>query len=102
MVDWNDIKKAFESNVKSEEQLRMEQEQRLLESIAQYLSAQKGTSSVKGYKPEEVAAFLQKSIPEIKQLLGGEWAGLSDDKLDTLVYTLVKKVRKSENIISWQ
>lgn len=102
MVDWNDIKKAFEGNIKSEEQLRIEQEQRLLESIAQYLSAQKGTSSLKGYNPEEVAGFLQKSIPEMKQLLGGEWTTMSDDKLDTLVYTLIKKVRKSENIISWQ
>ncbi|MBQ7925767.1 MAG: hypothetical protein IJ335_05670 [Lachnospiraceae bacterium] len=102
MVDWNDIKRAFEGNVKNEEQLRMEQEQRLLESIAQYLSAQKGTTSVKGYKPEEVAEFLQKSIPEVKQLLGGEWADISDDKLDTLIYTLIKKVRKSENILPWK
>lgn len=54
-----------------------------------------------GYRPEEVNAFLQKPLAEIKGCLGGEWLTMSDDSLETLIYSLSKKVKKSENMIQW-
>lgn len=101
MVDWNDIKKAFEGNTKSEEEIAIENEQKLLKAIANYLCAQKGVSAVQGYKPEEVNAFLERPIDEIVLVLGGEWSEMNREKLDTLVYTLAKKVKKSDALLPW-
>lgn len=101
MVDWNDIKKAFEGNTKSDEEIAIENEQKLLKAIANYLCAQKGVSAIQGYKPEEVSAFLQRPINEIGICLGGEWAQMPPEKLDTLVYTLAKKVKKSDTLMPW-
>lgn len=101
MIDWNDIKKAFEGNTKSDEEIAIENEQKLLKAIANYLCTQKGVSAIQGYKPEEVSAFLEKPIAEIASILGGEWAAMNPEKLDTLVYTLAKKVKKSDALLPW-
>ena len=101
MVDWNDIKKAFEGNTKTDEEIAIENEQKLLKAIANYLCAQKGVSAVQGYKPEEVVAFLARPVNEIMICLGGEWAQMAPEKLDTLVYTLTKKVKKSDALMPW-
>lgn len=57
MADWNDIKKAFERDAQKAEKVFMENEQSLLKSIANYIGSEKGISSVKGYKPEEILVF---------------------------------------------
>ncbi|MBQ8821938.1 MAG: hypothetical protein IJZ82_04800 [Lachnospiraceae bacterium] len=101
MVDWNDIKKAFEKDYKSPEQLQLETEQRLITTIAAHLSSQKGLTSLQGYKPAEITAFLEKPIAEVKKLLGGEWAAMEDDKLETLFYTLTKKLKKADGLTQW-
>lgn len=101
MADWNDIKKAFERDAQKAETNFMEKEQRLLKSISVYLCNQKGVSAIQGYDPEEATAFLQKPVSEIKNCIGGEWLSLSDEDLETLVYSLEKKVKKSGNIINW-
>lgn len=101
MVDWNDIKKAFEKESKKEEDIMIENEQKLHKSISIYICAQKGVSPLQGYKPEELTTFLEKPISEIKQCLGGEWLEMSDDKLELLAYTLNKKVKKSSSLIEW-
>lgn len=101
MVDWNDIKNAFERDAQKAEQQFMKNEQTLLKSIAKYLSSLKGESAVQAYKPEEVLGFLEKPVAEIKSCLGNEWADLTDDKLETLIYSLSKKVKKSDNLIEW-
>lgn len=102
MVDWNDIKKAFQTDIKTPEQIQFETEKRLLANIADYLSLPKGVSSVKGYQPEEVSEFLSKPVSEIRQILGGEWLEMDEDKFDLLIYTLIKKVKKSEKLLEWQ
>ena len=101
MVDWNDIKKAFERDAQKKEQVYVTNEQNLLKSIANYICSQKGISTVQGYKPEEIIAFLEKPLAEIKNCIGGEWLNISDEDLETLIYTLTKKVKKSDNIIEW-
>jgi len=101
MVDWNDIKKAFQTDIKTPEQIQFETEKRLLSNIADYLSSAKGMSAVKSYKPEEVSAFLERPVSEIRQILGGEWLQMDEEKFDLLVYTLTKKVKKSENLLEW-
>lgn len=101
MVDWNDIKKAFEKDYKTPEQIQIETEQRLITTIAGHLSSQKGLTSLQGYKPVEITGFLEKSIPEIKNILGGEWAAMEDDKLETLIYTLTKKLKKADGLTQW-
>ncbi len=100
MVDWNDIKKAFESE-KTPEQLEQERERRFLASVAEFLSSGKGVSSIMGYHPEEISAFLEKAPAEIQKLLGGEWAEMEEKQLDLMVYNLLKKVKKSENLLEW-
>lgn len=101
MADWNDLKKAFERELNKEEENFVANEQKLLKGIANYLCAQKGVSAIQGYKPEEVIEFLEKPIAEIKKCIGGEWENLEDSKLENLIYSLVKKVKMSGNIISW-
>ena len=101
MVDWHDIKKAFERDADKAEREFMESEQGLLKAIANYLSSDKGISALQGYKPEDVLTFLDKPVAEIKECIGGEWAALSDEKLETLIYSLSKKVKKSDNLLEW-
>lgn len=101
MADWNDIKKAFERDAQKAEDAFFEKEQTLLKSVANYICSQKGVSALQGYKPEEVIAFLEKPIAEIKSILGNEWQHMEDDSLETLVYSLSKKVKKSDTMISW-
>ncbi len=101
MVDWNDIKKAFEADYKTPEQLQLETEQRLITTISEHLSFQKGLTALQGYKPAEITSFMEKPVSEIKQLLGGEWAAMDDDKLDTLIYTLTKKLKKADGLTQW-
>lgn len=101
MVDWNDIKNAFERDLNKQEETLLENEKKLLKAVASYLSSEKGMTPLQGYKPEEVAEFLEKPIPEIKNLLGGEWADTEDSKLDTIIYTLIKKVKISNSLMPW-
>ncbi len=101
MVDWNDIKKAFERDAQKEQNAFMENEQHLLKSIASYVGSQKGGSAIQEYSPTDVLLFLQKPITEIKACLGGEWLSTDDEKLETLVYSLTKKVQKSSTLIPW-
>lgn len=101
MADWNDIKAAFERDARKAEEAYAQNEQNLLKSIANYICSQKGISAVQGYKPEEILAFLEKPATEIKSCIGGNWASISDENLETLIYTLTKKVKKSGNIIEW-
>lgn len=101
MVDWNDIKNAFERDAQKAESAFMENEQKLLKSVSNFLCEKKGVSPIQGYDPEEAIVFLERPIPEIKSCIGGEWAAMSDDDLGTLIYSLSKKVKKSGKIINW-
>lgn len=101
MADWNDIKNAFERDAKKAENAFMENEQKLLKSITNYICEKKGVSPIQGYDPEDAIAFLEKPVTEIKSCLGGEWASMSDDNLETIIYSLTKKVKKSGKIINW-
>ncbi|MBE5884068.1 MAG: hypothetical protein E7291_06590 [Lachnospiraceae bacterium] len=101
MADWNDIKKAFERDAQKANQALVANEQRLLKSIANYLCSQKGVSAVQGYKPEEVMVFLEKPVTEVKTCLGGDWLSMDDESMETLIYTLSKKVKKMGNLIQW-
>lgn len=94
MADWNDLKKAFEKDLVKKAQDVLD-EQNLLETIAKHLAKDKGISALQGYDVDEMLEFLQKPASEIKKIIGGEWETLDDDKLDTLVYSLIKKVKKS-------
>lgn len=101
MADWHDIKKAFERDAARAEKKFINDEQTLLKSIAEYLGTQKGVSTLHNYKPEEILVFLNKPVEEIKECLGGEWINVSDDSLATLVYSLTKKVKKSDTLTTW-
>ena len=102
MADWNDLKNAFERDVKKAEEDFASKEQKLLKHVTIYLCEKKGVSPLQGYAPNEAIAFLDKPVKEIKECLGGEWAGMNDVDLEPLVYSLSKKVKKSGNIINWQ
>lgn len=95
MADWNDLKKAFEKDLSKQEQQFIVDEQSLLESIAKYLAKNKGISALQGYDTDEMLAFLQKPASEIKKAIGGQWETIDDSQLDTLIYSLTKKVQKS-------
>lgn len=99
--DLNALKKAFERELNKEEKKSFENEQNLLKAITVHLCKQKGVSPIQGYKPEEVIHFLEKPVAEIKSCVGGEWASMPDDKLENLIYTLTKKVKKSDKLTTW-
>lgn len=99
--DLASLRKAFERELKKEEENAIENEQNLLKAITVYICNKKGVSPIQGYKPEEVLIFLDKPLSEIKSLVGGEWATMPDDKFETLVYTLTKKVKKSDKLTTW-
>ena len=95
MADWNDLKKAFEKDFNKQAQQFVLDEQKLLESIAVYLAKEKGITALQGYDTDEMLEFLQKGAGEIKKAIGGQWETLDDGQLDTLIYSLIKKVKKS-------
>lgn len=101
MADWNDIKNAFERDAKKAESNFMEKEQKLLKSITIYLCSKKGVSPIQGYEPDEAIEFLDRPISEIKNCIGSDWTDIEEDELETLVYSLSKKVKKSGKIIEW-
>lgn len=101
MADWHDIKKAFERDAAKAERQFIKDEQTLLKAIAEYIGTQKGVSTLHNYKPEEILRFLEKPVSEIKECLGEDWNTVSDDTLSTLIYTLSKKVHKSESLTTW-
>lgn len=99
--DLNTLKKAFERELRKEEETDLENEQNLLKDITVYICNQKGVSPIQGYKPEEIITFLTKPIAEIKACVGGEWASMPDGKFSNLIYTLSKKVKKSDKLTTW-
>lgn len=101
MVDWNDIKKAFEKDVKKEEDIFLENEQRLHKDVTMYVCNLKGVSPIHGYHPQDLIEFLDRPSSEIQKLIGGEWLEMDPNKFDSLVYSLSKKVKKSTNLVEW-
>ena len=99
MADWNDLKKAFERDLEKQEKQFQLDEQALLEAIAKCLANNKGISALMGYDTDEMLAFLQKPVSEIKQIVGGDWAQLEDIQLEPLIYSLAKKVKKSISLL---
>lgn len=96
-----DLRKAFERELRKEAETTAENEQKLLKQITLYVCSQKGVSPIQGYKPEDIAAFLGKPSTEIQACLGGEWAAMDKNKFENLVYTLYKKVQKSDKLTTW-
>lgn len=99
--DLNDLRKAFERELRKEEENSVENEQNLLKAITVYLCKQKGVSPIQGYKPEEIIAFLEKPVSEIRECVGSEWASMPNDKFENLIYILTKKVKKSDKLTTW-
>ncbi|MBQ9989736.1 MAG: hypothetical protein IJP31_02150 [Lachnospiraceae bacterium] len=99
MADWNDIKKAFERELNKQEETFYSNEERLLQHIANHLGSDKDVSVVKGYKTDEVLEFLKKTPAQIKEALGGEWSEMDNSAIETLVYSLTKKVKKSADFL---
>ena len=101
MADWNDLKKAFERDLNKQAEQFVMNEQNLLESVAAYLAKEKGTSALQGYDTNEIVDFLKKPISEIKASVGGQWETLDDKQLEVLVYSLIKKVKKSVSFLDF-
>ena len=101
MADWNDIKKAFERDAKKAEETYADLEQKLLNAVANFVCSQKGLSSIQGYNPADILAFLEKTPSEVKALLGADWLTVDDAKMENLIYSLSKKVQKSNSLIPW-
>ena len=100
MADWNDLKKAFENELNKQEKKFMLDEQSLLETIARHLAKTKGLSALQGYDTDEMLAFLAKPIAEIKKEVGGPLASFDEKQLDSLIYSLTKKVQKSASLLN--
>ena len=101
MADWHDLKKAFERDLIKEEKKFIANEQKLLKDIAKYLGSQKGMTAVQVYRPEEVLEFLEKPVSEIKNCIGQEWIDVENSQLEVLIYSLTKKVIKSDSLTTW-
>ncbi len=99
MADRNDIIRAFERELNKQEEVFYSNEEKLLKSIANHLSEGKGISAVRGYNTDEVLHFLQKPACEIKAILGGSWQDMDNSDVETLVYSLAKKVKKSADFL---
>lgn len=99
--DLNELRKAFEKQIRKEEDTSTENEQKLLKAITIYVCKQKGVSPVLGYKPEDILTFLEKPVSQIKECLGGEWGEFPNEKLEDLIYILNKKVKKSDKLTEW-
>lgn len=99
MADWNDIKKAFEADMKKEDESVEATERKILKSVTFYISSLKGVSPLQCYEPKEISSFLEKPVSEIRSCLGSDLDSISDAKMETIIYTLSKKVKKSGNIL---
>lgn len=99
MADWNDLKMAFERELKKQEKKFVTDEQTLLEAIAVHLGSSKGTTALMNYDIDEMLDFLQKPLSEIKETIGGDWKDIDDSVLNPLIYSLTKKVKKSTTLL---
>ena len=99
MADWNDLRLAFERELEKQEKKFVSDEQTLLEAIAAQLGKAKGTTALMNYDTDEMLDFLQKPIPEIKTIIGGEWVNVDDSVMNPLIYSLTKKIKKSMSIL---
>lgn len=101
MADWNDLKKAFEKDFNKQAEQFVMNEQNLLENIATHLAKEKGTSALQGYDTNEMIDFLKKPISEIKSSIGGDWKNIDDKQMEVLIYSLVKKIKKSVSLLDF-
>ena len=99
MADWNDLKMAFEREYKKQEQTFISNEQTLLEAIANHLASSKGMTALMNYDTDEMLAFLEKPVDEIKEAVGGEWLEVDETALNPLIYSLTKKIKKSSSLL---
>ena len=97
----NDLRKAFDRELKKEEDIAVENEQKLLKQVTLFVCSQKGVSPIQGYKPEDIAAFLSQPSSAIQKALGGDWLNMDAAKFENLVYGLYKKVQKSDKLTTW-
>lgn len=97
----NDLKKLFENQSTKKEDPELEKEKRFLRDAATKLSSSKNLSSIQGYDPKEMLVFLDKPTKEIQSILGGEWAEYREEDFSLFVYTVRKKVIKSNTLINW-
>lgn len=99
MADWNDIRKAFEKDLKKNEASACMNEQQMLKSVTFYICSKKGISPIQGYEPKEIVSFLEQPVSDIRICLGSEWDNVSNAKLENMVYSLSQKVKKSGQLL---
>lgn len=96
----NDLKKLFE-NPEPKVDPVLEKEKRFIREAAAKLGNAKHVTSIQGYDPKEMEAFLEKPTKELQRILGNEWAEMVDSDFETFVYTMRKKVNKSNTLMNW-
>jgi len=97
----NDLKKLFENGSAKKEDPVLEKEKRFIREAASKLGSEKNTTSIQGYDPKEMLLFLEKDTIELQNILGGEWEKMDASEFSTFVYTMKKKVNKSNSLIYW-
>lgn len=97
------LKRMFENDIEKKAEENMDREKRFISDATNAMMGV-GTQStaIKEYDPQKMIAFLERPAKEIQLLMGGEWAEMSTDAFSMFVYSIEKKIKKSESLLDWK
>lgn len=97
------LKRMLEHKDEEEAQGLMEREKKFIaDATRAYLNAEgMPVTTIQGYDPEKMLAFLSRPYKEVQQLMGGEWAELEPMAFEAMMYTINKKIQKSTSLLDW-
>jgi len=96
------LKAMLEGGMAQKKETPEEREQRFLkEAVRIHLGQDEDKDGLMSYHPEEMIAFLEQPTRRLKSIMGGEWAEMNDTDFDLMVYTVDKKLKKSNQLLDW-
>lgn len=96
------LKMVFEKTDEAMEKERPDQERRFIKDATEaYISDMKNVTGIQIYTPEEILKFLDQPTEVVQKRMGGEWAKMDPENFDTFLFTMKKKIRKSDSLVDW-
>lgn len=96
------LKRMLEHKDEEEQKNTLEKEKKFIaDATKAYLGDATPVSSIQGYLPEEMLAFLNLPTREVMNRMGGDWATMDVMAFEAFAYTMKQKITKSKSLIDW-
>ena len=97
------LKRMLEKKDREEADNQEEKEKKFIaDATKAYLGDNSSVSSIKGYDPAQMIAFLSLPTKEVQKRMGGEWAEMDSEAFDLISFYVQKKIQKSTEFIDWK